>query len=427
MDGVGPTARTPSVALPPDEPAVADGAIVSDTGWRAVAAAFAINGALFGVWASRVPAFKEAFGLGEAALGVVLLCLAGGAIAAFPVAGHLSERWGPHTTTLRAALLYAPALMLIALAPSPVLLGIALFAFGALHGGMDVAMNGWAARVEDRLARPTMSVFHALFSLGAGVGAASGFFAVRAGLDPPAHFVLAAFVGLALSWPLMHRGVAIYRHAPSTDDGPLVALPRGPLLLVGLIAFGVAMGEGAMADWSAVFLREVLDVGEGRAALGYAAFSATMVLTRLMGDRVTAHAGPVSTARGSGLLAALGLAVVVLAPTAGVALVGFALVGCGYAIVMPLVFSRAAHDPRMAPGPAIAAVASLAYGGMLLGPALVGFAAAATSLPVSFGLLAVLAMLSAALAGNLRPGNPQTKTMRPPRAKPLPDADGASR
>ena len=395
-----PTA-TPTVALPPGGPAARPRAL--DAGWRGVAAAFAFNGFLFGAWASRVPAFKDRLALGEAELGLVLLALAFGALSAFPVSGYLSERQGTHRVTLAAVALYGPALVLLALAPNIWLLALALFVFGTLHGGMDVAMNGWAAEVETRIARPTMSLFHALWSLGAGLGAATGWLAIRAGAAPPGHFLLAALVGGALATWLAARGAgAAPAAAREGEGGPVFALPRGSLVLVGLIAFGIAMGEGAMADWSAVFLREALGAGEGRAALGYAAYSTAMVATRLLGDRATARFGPVRTATASGLIAAAGLLVVILAPGLPVALAGFALVGMGYAVIMPLVFSRAARDPEVPPGHAIASVATLAYGGMLVGPALVGFVAGATSLAAAFGVLLLLALQSAAFGRFLR-------------------------
>ena len=414
VSGAGAAAETAAAAnatsgLRPPEGMATAGPVAStrrraDPGWRAVAAAFAVNGLLFGAWAARVPAFKDRFALDAAALGLVLLALGVGALASFLVAGHLSERHGAPRVTRATVALYGPALLLLALAPNAVLLGLALFAFGTLHGGMDVAMNGWAVEVEDRLGRPTLSVFHAIFSLGAGLGAATGWAAAGAGVAPLPHFAIVALAGGALAFAVVRRGAAAEPVRPRAGDAaPALALPRGPLLLVGLIAFGIAMGEGAMADWSAVFLRQILDASEGRAALGYAVFSAAMVAMRLGGDRLTRRVGPVRAARGSALVAAAGLVVVLLAPGLPVALVGFALTGIGYAVVMPLVFARAARDPVVAPGHALAAVATLAYGGMLLGPPLVGFVAAATSVPVAFGALVLLALLSAGLAGFLSP------------------------
>lgn len=379
------------------------GALWNDAGWRAVTAAFTLNGLLFGVWASRVPGFKEGFALSEATLGLLLLALAGGAITSFPLAGALTERWGAARVTILCAMVYCPALIGLALAPSPLLLGVALFIFGAMQGAMDVGMNGWGAKVETRMERSTMSIFHAMFSLGAGLGAASGYAAVRLGMSPLAHFTLVAVIGggLALSQMIPARGPKPAPRA-AKGKGSFLALPSGRLALVGLVALCVSMGEGAMADWGAVFLEQLVKVSEAQAALGYAAFSATMVLTRLSGGVLVQYSGPVRVTRVSGLTAFAGLLVVLTTSNLGVALAGFALIGMGYAVVMPLVFSRAANDPEMPPGPAIASVATVGYGGMLLGPPVVGFVAQLAGLRVSFALLAVLALLAAALAPVLR-------------------------
>ncbi|WP_428644789.1 MFS transporter [Roseibium sp.] len=375
----------------------------ADADWRAVAAAFALNGLLFGVWAARVPAFKETFDLAPGALGLLLLALAAGAIVSFPFAGGLSERWGADRLTVRCAWGYGPALLCLALAPNAILLGAALFVFGGLHGAMDVAMNGWGARVETRLGRSTMSIFHALFSLGAGLGAASGFLAVKLGYGPIAHFSAVAVFGggaaLFLMVPVLPKSAPASR---ASGSRPVVILPSGALLLVGLIAFSVAIGEGAMADWSAVFLHTVVSATEAQAALGYAAFSTTMVLTRFCGGILVERFGPVVTTRLSGLTAFAGLMMVIGTDVFAVALAGFALAGVGYAVVMPLVFSRAASDAVMRPGPAIAGVATLSYGGMLLGPPAVGFLAQWAGLSTAFAALALLALLAVLLAGQLR-------------------------
>ena len=377
----------------------------SDAEWRAIVGAFALNGLLFGAWAARVPAFKDRLALDPGTLGLLLLALAGGAILSFPVAGALSERWGASRLTLRCAWAYAPALVLLGLAPSVWTLGAALLLFGALHGAMDVAMNGWGAVVEDRLGRSTMSVFHAMFSLGAGLGAASGFLAVRAGLGPETHFLIVASIGGAAALAVLQPAAG--RDGPRADRPapPLVAIPSGRLALVGLIAFAVSMGEGAMADWSAVFLRLAAAATDAQAALGYAAFSATMVAMRLAGGQVTDRLGAVATVRLSGVIAFAGLVVAIAGGTVPVVLLGFALTGVGYAVVMPLVFSRAARDPGTASGPAIASVATLGYGGMLLGPPAIGFVAEFTGMRLSFLLLAALALLATALAGKLRVGS----------------------
>ncbi|WP_246022306.1 MFS transporter [Pararhodobacter zhoushanensis] len=364
----------------------------------AVSAMFFLNGILFGAWAARVPAFVEAFALEPGMLGRLLLCLAGGAILAFPLAGWLSDRIGAASATRFIGIGYALALPLIALAPSTAFLALALLLFGAGHGAMDVAMNGWGAEVERARERPMMAAFHAMWSLGAGVGALTGGGAVALGLAPLGHFVLIAVIAGGLTLFL----AAIPWESRRSAAGPGFALPARGLLLVGLVAFCSSLGEGAMADWSAVFLIEVTGTDEARAALGYGVYSAAMFVARFSADAVIVRLGPVRTARIAGVVAFAGLAVALTGGTLSAGLIGLALLGLGYSVVIPLAFSRAANDPEIPQGRAIAGVATLGYGGMVLGPAVIGGVAQLWSLPVAFWMIAVLALGISALAGALR-------------------------
>ena len=368
--------------------------------WRAIAAMFAINGSIFGLWASRIPAFKAMHDLNHAALGGLLLLLAGGAICAFPIAGRLADHFG--AARVSKALVFANLLLVLALSltPNVWLLGAVLFLFGAAHGGMDVTMNAWGAEVERWAKRPQMSSYHAMWSLGAGIGAASGFAAISLDASPLAHF---AMVGIPLTALLFWFGNIAWSSPINRDSkAPMFSIPKGQLVLVGLLAFGASMGEGAMADWSAVYLVDIGGAPENWAAMGYAIFSVTMVGMRLLGDWITRHTSPERAARASGLVAATGAALTVLFPIPPVMLVGFVMMGIGYALIFPLAFSRAANDPVESPGKALAGTATFGYGGMLLGPPVIGFIANATSLRVSFGVLAVLALMIAVLSGALR-------------------------
>lgn len=371
--------------------------------WLAVSAMFILNGALYGIWASRIPALAAHHDLDKGDLGMLLLLLAGGAIAAFPLAGRYADRLGAAYVTLRIAVAYTVALALAGLAPNVGTLGLALAVFGATHGAMDVAMNTWAGEAEAHIARPVMSSFHAMFSLGAGLGAASGFAAEHLGIAIAAHFIGAGAGVAALTlWCARIGWVSPVQTA--TTGTPLFPLPRGPLVAVGLIAFCTSMGEGAMVDWSALLLIETTGVTAAIAALGYALFSVAMVITRLLGDQVTRALGPTPTARLAGAIATVGAVSAIASASFAVTLTGFALMGVGYAVIMPLAFSRAARDPHLPPGTAIASVSTLGYGGLLMGPPLIGFVAQATTLRTGFAVLAVLAALIVVLAGAVRTG-----------------------
>ncbi len=370
------------------------------TPWRAVAAMFALNGGLFGIWASRIPAVAQKLDISPGALGLLLLLLAAGAMVAFSLSGRATDRYGAATVCRRLSVAYTVALLLVAISPSFWFLGLALFAFGLGLGGMGVAMNAWAAEVERLSARPLMSSFHAMFSVGTGLGAASGFMAASFNLPVPVHFAIAglslaaiALCFASISWASDTAG--------SKPSSPAFSLPEGRLMIVGLVAFCATLGEGAMADWSALFLVLVAGVSDAQAALGYAVFSVAMIAMRIAGDSVVSRIGSIAAARLAGLTAAAGAACAVGFATFPTILFGFSLMGLGYAMVMPLAFSRAANDPTVAPGAAIAAVSTLGFGGIVIGPVLLGYVAEVTSIRMAFAILPVLALFIFVFARSL--------------------------
>jgi MFS family permease len=370
----------------------------------AVAAMFFLNGALFGAWASRIPAIKLSFGLEPDTLGLLLLLLAGGAIVSFPLAGKLSDRIGAVTVTRRIAWAYALALICISIAPNVWLLGCAIFFFGATHGGMDIAMNAWGAEVERQLRRPIMSSLHAVFSIGAGVGAGCGALAASSRLGVDLHFIgFAGILAVCCGW--LARVPWTSSTGEAGHGGHLFSIPKGALLLIGIVAFCASLGEGAMADWSAVYLVAVISASEGQAAIGYAFFSVAMVVMRLSGGRIIMLLGEAMAARLSGCFATAGTCIAIFGGSLTAALAGFSLMGVGFALIMPLAFSSAANDPDHSPGAAIAGVATLGYGGMLLGPPVIGFVADATSFPMAFGVIAALSFVVALFGGFLKKRN----------------------
>lgn len=371
---------------------------------RAVSAMFMLNGAFYGMWASRVPAIAEMHQLSEAVLGILLLCMCAGAIVSFPLAGRFIDRMGSAPVTKGLAIAYGATLAGLAFAPGVLLLGLALFAFGAAHGAMDVSMNAWAGEVEKARGKPIMSSFHAMWSLGSGLGAATGFLAVHLGASPMVHFLIGGIIVLAIALPF---GFIQWQSPKSGkqpgNSHPIFVFPKGALAFVGLMGLCAGLGEGAMGDWGAIFLVQIALTNEGTAALGYTCFSVAMVVMRLAGDVIIARLGAVRTARLSGLVAASGSLLAVTVATMPAILVGFAMMGIGYALVVPLAFSRASNDDTMSPGPAIAAVATFGYGGGLFGPVVIGFLADAFSIRWAFLLLSTLALLIIALARNLAP------------------------
>ncbi len=372
------------------------------TPWRSVAAVFVLNGLLLGCWAARVPAFVDRLDLSEATLGSLLLIMGIGAMISFPLMGRLSDHLGAYRVVRWLSLFYLLTIVAVGVSGSVIVLAITLFFFGIGHGGLDVAMNTWATEVERKMGRSVMSSFHAMWSLGAGTGAAGGFLATQAGLDTGLHFLLAAVISALFVGPFLTLD---WRSEVQRPEGkaPLFALPHGALILVGLMAMGAGFGEGAAVDWSAVYLTDVLMTSEAQATLAYTAFSITMVVMRLVVDRIVGIYGPRRVARISGVMAGIGYALCAVTNDLPVALVGYVFMGIGYAAIVPLAFSRAANDPYIPSGQAIASIATLGYGSMLLGPPAIGFIAQVTSLRLSFAMVAGFALLIALLARSLDP------------------------
>ncbi|MGO4909234.1 MFS transporter [Pseudorhodobacter sp. W20_MBD10_FR17] len=366
----------------------------------AVIAMFVLNGALLGFWASRIPAIAASHSLTPNLLGLLLLCLAAGAIVSFPLAGSMADNYGAAPVTRAIAVAYCAALIALALAPSLLLLAFALFLFGMAHGAMDVTMNTWAAEVERAAGKPMMASFHAMFSLGAGAAAALGYLAIKTGTSVPLHFTAASLTFGTIT--LAFAATPWQSPRSTAQKTSLFAFPKGALALVGLIAFASAMGEGAVADWGAVFLHSTVGTTEAQATLGYSAFSIAIFAMRLAADHLIRKVGPIRTARTSGALACIGVLTVASAQGLPQALLGFGLMGLGYAVLFPLAFSRAAADTNTTPGRAIASVATLGYGGLLLGPPVIGFIAQYTSLRLALLILAALALLVIAFAQHLQ-------------------------
>ena len=359
----------------------------------AVAIIFCLNGLALANWIARIPDVKQQLGLSDQRLGLVLLCVAAGALVAQPTVGWLIGRVGSRRMTTVMLIGFCLSIVLPGMAADMLLLMGALFIFGACNGGLDVAMNAQAALVEQRYARPIMTSFHGLWSIGGLVGASIGGLIATQGVSVRAHLFGVAIVAviiavLATRWLVVDDDV---RH----EAGPSFALPPRALVLLGLIAFGVLFCEGAIADWSAVYLRESLHSSPAIAATGFAVFSLLMAAGRLTGDALALRLGPALVVRGGGALVALGIGVAIVSDVPLIAIVGFGMIGAGLACSFPLILSAAARTPRVAANTAIAAMATVGYTGFLIGPPLIGTVAEAVTLRGALGLLGVVGVLVA--------------------------------
>ncbi|MFJ3335643.1 MFS transporter [Streptomyces sp. NPDC086766] len=385
----------------------------------AVAAVFAVHGAVTGSFATRVPWIQDHAGVGAGQLGLALAFPALGASLAMPLAGGISHRFGARNALRGLIALWTLALVLPSLAPNLLTLCLALFVYGGTAGMADVAMNALGVEVENRLGRSIMSGLHGMWSTGALIGSAAGTLAAHLGADARLHHLLAAVVLTAVGvgacgW------VLDLQPAEDEEAPPRFALPPRSALLIGAIGFCAVFAEGASLDWSAVYLRDRLGTSAGLAAACTTGFTLTMAVARIAGDRVVDRFGSVRTVRASGVLAVLGGLLIVAGGRPAVAMTGFALMGLGIAVVVPLCFAAAG---RSGPNPsqAIAGVATITYTSGLVAPSAIGGLAQVAGLVVSFGLVTVLACGLAAFAGVLRAGDRDRPKISPqPAAVPGP-------
>lgn len=367
----------------------------------AVTAIFFINGAVLANWVPRIPDVKEKLALSEAELGVALLGVAAGALLSMPIAGSLVARVGSKPVVIFSSLVYCASLPLPAFAPNLLGLTLCLFWIGAANGALDVAMNTQGVAIERAYGRPVFSSFHAAFSFGGLGGALAGGTLATFGVKPAYHLLAAAvatwILALAVSrWLLPDRA--------NSQSGRLTfARPSKRLVVLGVIAFCALLGEGAVADWSAVYLRDSLGASPGVGAMGFAAFSLAMALGRLWGDKLRTLLGPVRLVRWGGVLAAGGLGLGILVGDPVAAVVGFGLVGAGFAGVIPVVLNAAGTMHEIPAAPAIATASTIGYFGFLAGPPLIGFAAGLVTLPGALGIVVLLSACIILLANRVAP------------------------
>ena len=377
-----------------------------------VSVVFAVCGAAFATWAARIPAVQEQLGLSTGQLAVGLFGLAAGSVAALVVSGALVTAMGSRAAAALGAVVLCAGLPLVALAPAPGWFVAALVVLGAGNSLLDVAMNAHAARVEAAYDRPVFAGFHAFWNIGGLLGAGAAALAGALRVPVAVHFSSAA--ALLLAAALAAAAAAFLPGRDPGQGGPAFALPSRGLLVLGAIAFCGFLAEGTVNDWSAAHLTGVTGSTAAFASLGYVAFSAAMVVVRLVADRLVVRVGAVALTRASALVALAGFALLVLLPQPGVALAAFALVGLGVAAVVPLAWSSASRREPAAPGRAVAAVATCGYLGFLAGPVLVGALAEVVGLRWAVGAAGLLLAAVVVLAPAVRvPASPRPAASRP--------------
>ena len=374
----------------------------ADTAAPSLATRLAFLVAGFGVatWAPLVPFAKTRLGIDDGALGMLLLCLGAGSVSSMLLTGALCSRHGSKPVVGVTGVVMALLLPTLALAGTPLALGLALFAFGAALGSLDVAMNVHAVAVERIASRPLMSGFHAMYSVGGFAGSAFMTALLSLHVRPWAGAVVCGalmLAAMATAWP---RLLAKTRGG---ERGPLFAVPRGLIFVLAGLATVTFLAEGALLDWSALLVTDSGLVATAQGGLGYMLFSVAMTIGRFSGDALVARIGDRATLLWGGLATVAGFVVLLVAPVAAVAMAGFLSIGLGAANLVPVLFRRAGTQDAMPPALAVAAITTTGYAGVLAGPAAIGFLARAIGLQGAFWLVCLLLCIVPACARRVAP------------------------
>jgi predicted MFS family arabinose efflux permease len=377
---------------------------------KATKAIFLVCGLGISSWTPMVPYAKDRLNLNNADLGLLLLLLGAGAIAMMPVSGILAHRYGTRIVIRYSAIIMALTLPLLLLINSPIWMGLALFIFGGAVGTVDVAMNAHGVQVQNSSEKPIMSSLHGLFSVGGLFGALGLGFLMKLGLSPIAAAISIAILLIAIvSWNYQFlfdvhiEKELIRKFSNETEQVKLKGISwlKGSIIFLGLMCFSVFLSEGAMLDWSAVFLDENKGINPEMAGVGYAAFSIAMATMRLLGDKIVSHLSGKTVVIGGSIIAASGIFLAILTPWIATSLLGFVLLGIGAANIVPVFFSEGGRIKNVPATIAIPAISTMGYAGQLAGPALLGFIAYQFSLNIAFAFIGVL-MLIVAIAYGLR-------------------------
>lgn len=358
----------------------------------AVSTVFAVLGFVSAGWIARIPAVTTKLNLDTAQLGLLLLFIAIGSLTAFQFIGRLIERHGSAKTTFWFSLAFSLSILVMAFAPSAWLLATGLFIYGFVFGAGDVAMNAQGVTVERKLAKPIMGSLHGFFSLGAlaGAGVSAAAASLGAGLEVNLTLVAILAAGLVVWASTGYIADEAEPVQEMAEGGSRFSLPPRALWPLGIIAFSAAVGEGAMADWGALYIHDQLGAGEGVAAAGFAAFSTTMLLGRFACDRLVVSFGAARVVAIGAVIAAIGLLGGLLPGTTTAAVIGFAVMGIGLAPGFPVIYSAAGSVPGIASGRGVAAVATIGYTGFLAGPPILGLLARYSSIRIVFVIVALL-------------------------------------
>jgi MFS family permease len=358
------------------------------------------QGVCFASWASRIPDLKSFMQLSDAELGSILLALPLGQLVTMPISGRLTTIFGSKRMLTIATPLYAIALIVLGLATAGWQLALFLFLFGVVGNLCNIALNTQGVAGENYYGKPIMASFHGAWSIGGFSGALIGLLMINLHLAPYLHFCVVAvlsWINIVISYRFLVEG----KKATAAEKPKLFTKPQGVLVQLGIIGFCSMATEGAMFDWSGVYFKDIVKAPHALIILGYTSFMIMMATGRFLGDKVIVRYGRKRLLQVSGLVISTGMFISVIFPMIIPATIGFMLVGLGVSGIVPMVYSIAGTNSKVSPGIAIAMVSGVSYFGFLMGPPLIGYISALSSLRYSYAVIGCFGFLITALVAKI--------------------------
>ena len=356
--------------------------------------AFFIPGFAISTWAPMIPMIKERLHIEADILGLLLLCIGISAFIVIPIGGLLGKKFGCKKVMVTTGSLFAIVLVALSCLPNVWSYAICLILVGAIMGCTEVCMNINAVVVEKLSQKRMMSSMHGFWSVGCFCSA--GLFSILAKMGLDVFFIAIIHCLIILAIVIFFgRYFLDYKSANSESA---IAIPKGIVVLFGILACVSFLGEGAIMDWGGVFLAEVKDVELSLAGVGYAVFSVAMLIMRLIGDKVVQFLGEEKAVVLGSSLAGLGFLWIIIIDNFYLMLVGFVLLGLGAANIVPVLYSLLQYQKDMPINAAVTAVTCMGYTGVILGPAILGFIAQGIGIISVFYLLMILFIIQVVMA-----------------------------
>ncbi len=367
---------------------------------------FFFYGFIYASWASRIPNIQQKLDLSETVLGAILLAMPVGSFLTLPISGYLTSKLGSRKVVIGSSLVYSCLLAGIGFSQSVWQLTVCLFLFGSAGNMLNISINTQAIALEALYKKIIISSFHGMWSVAGFFAASLGTYLIGKAVPVDFHFLLIGAITFSSS--LICLQYLLRDSSRPQQKHSFFPKPDKAFLGLGIIAFCSMMCSGAMFDWSGVYFKKVVTNNPAFIGVGYTAFMVSMTAIRFVTDWLTQHVGFKKIIAWCGIFTTVGLLITVFFPYLWPATIGLLFVGAGVLPVVPLVFSAAGKSKVLSPPVAIAAVSSIGFIGLLIGPPVIGFIAGVTSLKISFLILSFFGLIIT-FTTFLKTGNGETK------------------